>query len=119
MRAVASSQMNGESAKDFQARIGDGILSSLAERGASKRADKTWKIEQPKQSILLVGHGGANATAVEFLLGIEPTPWTAFRFGFAHTSTSTLRAFQITENWVFGLTRHGNLSHLSRDLRSY
>jgi broad specificity phosphatase PhoE len=123
LMGMATGQMQGESMDAFYDRLTGGLTSALGEVGISPaKAGKpptAWKLADEKERIILVGHGGSNAVALEYLLGIAAVPWTTFRFGFVHAATSTLRAFKLHETWVFGLSRHGNVAHLPAELRSY
>lgn len=109
--------------REFSSRVADGLISALGARGVDPatraRPPSLWNVGSGEHRILLVGHGGANAVALEMLLGIESVPWAFYRFSFVHTAIARLKAFPVGDGSVFSLIKHGQVSHLPTSLRSY
>src|SRR5262249_21931636 len=79
----------GETFRAFHDRVTSAIARILAER--SVRPDDQgrrhlWHVEGPGRRIAVVAHGGTNAVALGYLLGVEPTPWEWERFVLGHAS---------------------------------
>jgi broad specificity phosphatase PhoE len=119
---LAEIRPEAEAFAAFRDRIARGLSQTLAAHGAAPMEGSAgrWRLGSGEATLVLVGHGAANAVAVEHLLGVEPVAWAPVRFPFVHTAVTTLRAFALQSGeHVFSLHRHGNLSHLPAALRSY
>ena len=123
MAAGAPLVEGAESLSDFRTRVIDGLTALLAERGCEpvgdERPPKRWKVPDESHRLVLVAHGGTNAIAVEWLLGIDNVPWYFFRLQFRHTAIARLKAYQIGDAWVLGLLRLNHAPHLSAGLQGY
>jgi broad specificity phosphatase PhoE len=102
----------------FRKRVAEGVIGMLAARGVTPAGEGRWSISSSEHRLLLVGHGGANAVAIDTALGIQTVPWTWYRLSFVHTAMTRLRAFKLKGGSVFGLVRHGDVTHLPRELRT-
>jgi probable phosphoglycerate mutase len=103
----------------FRERVTEGLLATMAERGARPVGAGRWRISEPARRLVFVGHGGANAVAMESILGLEVVPWIWYRFTFAHASISRMKTFPLDDgSFAFGLVRHGDVGHLPKELRS-
>jgi broad specificity phosphatase PhoE len=105
----------------FEKQVTGGLEAALRERGVSRHTKDTrlWQIATKDVRLMMVGHGGANAIAVEFMLGIPRELWTWYRFSFVHTAVTRIKAFPFDGKSVFSLIKHGDVSHLSQALRSH
>ena len=115
----------GESFRDFHQRITLGLRALLAERGVTRAATEDpqdppgpWRIDEPDQRLVLVGHGGSNAVALTFLLDLQPVPWEWERFVSQHASVTRVRARRIAGGHIFSLRSFSCVNHLPDDLRS-
>jgi probable phosphoglycerate mutase len=75
-----------------------------------------WDVEGTGRRVLLVAHGGTNATAIGWLLGIPPVPWEWERFVSFHASVSTLTPVEIGGARAYSLYRFGDVDHLPPEL---
>jgi 2,3-bisphosphoglycerate-dependent phosphoglycerate mutase len=110
----------GESFRHFHERVTGGLTGALSAVGAT-RLDldpPLWSLPQPELRVAIVAHGGTNATAIGFLLGIEPVPWEWLRFVTAHASLTVLSPLAISEGHAFSLHPFGDVSHLPPDLHT-
>jgi broad specificity phosphatase PhoE len=106
--------------KSHTVRIMSGLGRFLATKGVTPAPPGLWRVSgKTEHRIVVVGHGGTNAVALECLLGIEPVPWSWFRFGFVHTAVTRLKTFPVKETYTFSLVRHGDTTHLPKELRTY
>jgi 2,3-bisphosphoglycerate-dependent phosphoglycerate mutase len=110
----------GESFRAFHHRVVTGMTGALASMGASRLSDDPalWHLPQPERRVAIVAHGGTNATAIAFLLGIPPVPWEWLRFVTAHASLSVLAPLAIADGHAFSLHPFGSVSHLPADLHT-
>ena len=92
----------------------------LAERGAVpvSPAPPLWNLENADRVVMIVAHGGTNAVAIGFLLGIAPVPWEWERFLSFHASMSTLLPFEISGANSFCLFKFSDVSHLPDALQT-
>jgi probable phosphoglycerate mutase len=105
----------------FERRIVGGLVSILRERGAETIAHEhpgDWRIANPKQRLIFVGHNGSNAVAIGHLLAIHSVPWPWERLVALHASISRVKSSELLGGHIFGLRDHSNVAHLPRDLRS-
>lgn len=112
--------VDGESIRDFTARIHAGATEFFAERGMlrSEVDLPVWQIAHPGRRILLVAHAGTNSTTIAHLLGLVPTPWEWDRFVLGHTSISRLEALPLGDGFTFSLTKLSDVEHLAADQRT-
>jgi len=110
----------GESFHDFHTRITGGVRGFLAERGAIpvSPAPPLWNLDHVERTVMVVAHGGTNAVAIGFLLGIAPVPWEWERFVSFHASMSTLVPMDISGASSFSLFRFSDVGHLPDDLQT-
>jgi broad specificity phosphatase PhoE len=118
----------GESFRDFHQRITLGLRTLLEERGATRVAMQhpgehgeppgLWKLDNPDQHIVFVGHGGSNAVALTYLLDLQPVPWEWERFVSQHASVTRVRTRRIAGGHIFSLRSFSCVNHLPDDLRS-
>ena len=111
----------GESFRDFHNRITGAMADLLGRR--SVRPDPSghphlWRVENDPQRIAVVAHGGTNAVALGFLLGLDPTPWEWERFVLGHASIASVRSVSLAGGHVFSLRAFNDQEHLPGDLRS-
>jgi probable phosphoglycerate mutase len=103
----------GESFRDFHERITGVVRGLLAERGVTDRPEPhLWDLAADPGRVLIVAHGGTNAVALGFLLGLDPTPWEWERFVSPHASISRVRTIPLAGGHIFGLTAFGEVGHL-------
>ena len=112
---------DGESFRDFHNRITGAMADILGQR--SVRPDSSghphlWHVETDPQRIVVVAHGGTNAVALGFLLGLDPTPWEWERFVLGHASIARVRAVSLAGGHVFSLRAFNDQEHLSNEMRS-
>jgi probable phosphoglycerate mutase len=107
----------GESFRDFHARITAGLQGYLDGVGGERVKDKPalWHLDAPKRRVVVVAHAGTNATALSYLLGIEPVPWEWERFVSFHASVSEIVPVDISDEHAFSLLRFADVSHLPLD----
>ncbi|HZJ49226.1 MAG TPA: histidine phosphatase family protein [Acidimicrobiia bacterium] len=110
----------GESFRDFHNRIVGAFLRFLQERGTAPSAagDQLWHDDGDHRRIVIVAHGGTNAVALAFLLGLDPTPWEWERFILYHASFARLRAIPMAGDDVWSLRTFNDREHLPEDLRT-
>jgi broad specificity phosphatase PhoE len=108
----------GESFHTFHSRVVGGLEATLAERGARRLSQDPvlWRLPTAERRVAIVAHGGTNATAIAFLLGIAPVPWEWLRFVTAHASVSVLAPLAIAEGHAFSLHPFGDVSHLPAEM---
>jgi broad specificity phosphatase PhoE len=110
----------GESFRDFHERISAGTHGFLERRGVVQVSPEPplWKLTDPDRRVMLVAHGGTNATSIGWLLGIPPVPWEWERFVSFHASVSTLQPVEIGGERSYSLYRFGDLDHLPSELHT-
>tara|TARA_Y100000590_G_scaffold319726_1_gene361803 strand:+ start:664 stop:1350 length:687 start_codon:yes stop_codon:yes gene_type:complete len=111
----------GESFKDFNDRVISAMKKILAERSVvpdSSDDHCLWQIGEDSPRIVVIAHGGTNAAAISWLLGIEPTPWEWERFILAHGSISRVRTVSIAGSHIFSLRTFNDQEHLAVDIRT-
>lgn len=107
----------GESFRDFHERITTTLFRLLGDRGVRPRREPhLWDIAESPGRILVVAHGGTNAVALGFLLGLDPTPWEWERFVSPHASVSRIHAKSLAGGCVMGMTSFGETGHLGADI---
>lgn len=112
--------VDGESIREFTARIHAGATEFFGERGMVRSEVELpiWQITEPGRRIALVAHAGTNSTTIAHLLGIPPTPWEWDRFALGHTSISRLEAMPLADGFTFSLTKLSDVEHLDPDQRT-
>lgn len=112
----------GESFHDFWARITTHLEAQLNELGATRpepsEHPSLWNVSQVERRYAFVGHGGSNAAAISFLLGIEPVPWPWERFVLHHASVSRVKSSSLLGGRIFGLRALSEISHLAVEERT-
>lgn len=112
----------GETFGHFHDRVIGNLTQFLAARGGIRpdpvAHPSLWRVAPGEHRIVFVGHGGSNATAIGFLLGIEAVPWPWERFVTGHASISRLRASSLMGGHLFGLRTLSDVEHLDHDLRT-
>lgn len=111
----------GESFRGFHERITNTMGKILGERGYS--ADRNghphlWDYQGEPSRIAIVAHGGTNAVALSFLLGVDPTPWEWERFVLGHCSIARVKTVPLAGGHVFSLRTFNDREHLAPELRT-
>ena len=109
----------GENLKVFTDRVTTGLEEALAERGVSRRNEsrlRMWDVQNPEQTVVIVGHGGTNSVLIAHLAGIEPVPWEWERFSANHASVTLLRSTGLAGGHLFSLRRFSDVGHLPEKL---
>lgn len=111
---------DGESIREFTARIHSGATEFFAERDVVRASNDlpVWHIGNPDRRIALVAHAGTNSTSIAHLLGMAPTPWEWDRFVLGHTSISRLEALELGDGHMFSLTKLSDVEHLDANQRT-
>jgi probable phosphoglycerate mutase len=105
----------GETFRQFHRRITETILEILADRGVVPASQpQLWNLRADPGRLLVVAHGGTDAVALGFLLGLEPVPWEWERFASPHASISRVRAISLADAHIFALTSFAEVQHLAR-----
>lgn len=111
----------GESFRGFHERVTAAMGAVLADRGITPDAagrSHLWSHAGGDDRIAVVAHGGTNAVALGFLLGVEPTPWEWERFVLAHASLARVRTVPLAGAHVFSLRSFNDQEHLPATVRS-
>lgn len=110
----------GETVRDFTARIHSGATEFFAERGVVRSQVElpVWQIAEPGKRIALVAHAGTNSTTIAHMLGMTPTPWEWDRFVLGHTSITRLEALPLGDGFTFSLTKLSDVEHLDPEQRT-
>lgn len=112
---------DGEPFRDFHDRITTTMSTILTERSVRpdpSRQPHLWRVEADPQRIAVVAHGGTNAVALGWLLGLDPTPWEWERFVLGHASIARVHAISLAGAHVFSLRAFNDQEHLPEDLRT-
>jgi probable phosphoglycerate mutase len=110
----------GESFRHFHERVTSGLSGLLRDQGSERLSahPPLWRLARPDRRVMVVAHGGTNAVALGYLLGIEPVPWEWERFVTFHASTSTVQPIAISGGHSFSLTGLSNTLHLPEQMRT-
>jgi broad specificity phosphatase PhoE len=110
----------GEDFRHFHQRVVTGLGTRIDQAGAVRISDEPpmWKLVEPERRIVVVAHGGTNAVALGYLLGIPPVPWEWERFVSYHASVSVVRPLAISGGHAFSLFRFSDVGHLPPDLQT-
>jgi probable phosphoglycerate mutase len=110
----------GESFRAFHTRVTTGLGDLLDAQGAQRTSlhPPLWQLARPERRLAFVAHGGTNAVALGYLLGIEPVPWEWERFVAFHAAVSTIAPIEISGGHSFSLFRFSDTSHLPEELRT-
>ena len=104
----------GETFRSFHDRIARAMDRILAERGLIDRPEPhLWDIPKDPGRILIVAHGGTDAVALGYLLGLEPTPWEWERFRSPHASISRIESSSLAGAHILALASFADVAHLS------
>jgi probable phosphoglycerate mutase len=92
----------------------------LADRGITVDPERKhlWHVEDDSPRIAIVAHGGTNAVALTYLLGVDPTPWEWERFILHHASFARVRAIPLAGAHVFSLRAFNDREHLPLPMRT-
>jgi broad specificity phosphatase PhoE len=103
----------GESFRDFHARVTDGLLNELAQRGIERDQDGLWHLpDDVPDRVVMVAHAGTNSVVLGELLGVDPEPWEWERFASDHASITSLRTVPISGYHIFSLQGFSDVGHL-------
>jgi probable phosphoglycerate mutase len=103
----------GESFHEFHDRVTATMQKILHERGLVSRPEPhLWDIPEDPGRILIVAHGGTNAVALGWLLGLEPTPWEWERFKSPHASISRITSIPLARAHILALASFAETGHL-------
>jgi probable phosphoglycerate mutase len=112
----------GESFRDFRVRVERATRSMLQRFGVVPLPEHHDALHretgEPKQRIVVVGHGGTNTVAMGVLLGFDSSPWEWERFALHHTGISRLRTVPLGSGVIFSLQAHNDCEHLAEELRT-
>lgn len=112
---------DGESFRDFHNRITGAMSRILEERSIQPDPSghpHLWRVQTDPSRIAVVAHGGTNAVALGWLLGLDPTPWEWERFILGHASIARVRAVSLAGGHVFSLRAFNDQEHLPVEMRS-
>ena len=105
--------MGGETFRHFHDRIAAAMDQILGDRGLVNRPEPhLWDIPTDPGRILIVAHGGTDAVALGYLLGLEPTPWEWERFRSPHASVSRVESTSLAGAFILALTSFAEVAHL-------
>ncbi len=111
----------GESFRQFHDRVSATVLSILDGHGI-ERDEHTpthlWRMGSPEERLVIVGHGGTNAVALGFLLGVEPTPWEWERFVLGHAAIARLVSVPLAGEHILSMRSFNDQEHLPANLRT-
>jgi len=109
----------GESFRQFHDRVTAALEQILTQHGLTRDGrDHLWQQSGDEGRVAIVAHGGTNAVALSYLLGVTPTPWEWERFVLAHASIARVRAIPLAGAHVFSLRSFNDQEHLPADQRS-
>lgn len=111
----------GESFRSFHNRVCSAVDDILARRGVTREepsATALWHLESERHRLLVVAHGGTNATALGYLLGAEPAPWEWERLVLGHASIARLRLFPIAGEHIISMRSFNDMEHLPSGIRT-
>lgn len=104
----------GESFHDFHRRVTHGLQAFLESEGNARVHDDpaVWQLAAPERRVIIVAHGGTNASLIGYLLGIPPTPWEWERFVSFHASVSNVVPIEVSRRHAYSLFQLSDVSHL-------
>lgn len=111
----------GEKFRDFHARVQRGLSTVLRSRGVTVldgHDTPIFQVEQDFGRLVVFGHGGTNAVAMNILLGVPCVPWEWERFAIAHAGFVRLKAIPLGRGRIFSLRAFNDCEHLPREMRS-
>jgi probable phosphoglycerate mutase len=110
----------GESFRAFHDRVTSAVSTLLADRGITPHQTHKhlWHVADDSHRIAVVAHGGTNAVALTYLLGVDPAPWEWERFILGHASLARLRAIPLAGEHVFSLRTFNDREHLPHEMRT-
>lgn len=109
----------GESFRDFHARVTTGFEAALAERGVVPHEDdpeNLWVVPEHAGRLLVVAHAGTNSVLLGHLLGLSPQPWEWERFSSNHASVTILDTTPIATGSIWALQLFSGVAHFEGDL---
>lgn len=105
----------GETFHHFHDRIAGAMDQILTERSLVNRPEPhLWDIPEDPGRILIVAHGGTDAVALGYLLGLEPTPWEWERFRSPHASISRIASTSLAGAHILALTSFAEVFHMEK-----
>jgi len=104
----------GEAFHQFHRRVTDGLQQLLDSVGKVRVDEKPalWSQDAGDQHTICVAHGGTDASAIGYLLGIDPVPWEWERFITFHASISEVIPTIISGRHSYSLLRLSDIAHL-------
>jgi probable phosphoglycerate mutase len=113
----------GESFHDFHRRVTHGFQEHLDALGTCRVHDDPalWTLDPTPTTpsrVVIVAHGGTNASLIGYLLGIAPTPWEWERFVSFHASVSDVHPIEVNRRHAYSLRRFADVSHLPPGLQT-
>ncbi|MFQ5947963.1 MAG: histidine phosphatase family protein [Acidimicrobiia bacterium] len=111
----------GETFRDFHDRVTSAMTKLLTERSVAPLPEggpHLWEVAGDAGRILIIAHGGTNAVALGFLLGLDPTPWEWERFVSLHASLSRVQAMPLAGGHIFSLRSFSDAEHLTPEERT-
>ena len=106
----------GESFRDFHARVCGGLGEVLARHGMTSAREHEFTVwEQPArpETIVIVAHGGTNAVLLTHLLDVPPVPWEWIRFESELAAYSVVQARPLGQRGcIWSLIDFGEIDHL-------
>jgi 2,3-bisphosphoglycerate-dependent phosphoglycerate mutase len=118
LEAIWEGLEGGESFHRFHDRVTSGLVDLLASHGVRSAHPQPalWQLDPstaaPERRVVIVAHGGTNATAIAHLLGIPPVPWEWERFVAFHASVSDVHPIPVSGRHAYSLVRFADVSHL-------
>ena len=110
----------GESFHDFHDRVTTGLHAFLEDHGKSQDVESPhlWSQALDEPRVVIVAHGGTDASAIGYLLGLPPVPWEWERFVTFHSSISEVNPIEINGRHAYSLLRLSDVSHLPPGLQT-
>lgn len=107
----------GESFRDFHQRVTGAVAALLRQRGVEQARDEQhlWHDDGSFHRIVIVAHGGTNAVALGFLLGLDATPWEWERFVSKHAAFIRVRTVPLAGAHIMSLHAANDTAHLSQE----
>ncbi len=110
----------GEAFHRFHRRVTHG-LQELLDAAGKRRVDERpalWTQDASDAHVVCVAHGGTDASAIGYLLGIDPVPWEWERFITFHASISEVIPTEISGRHAYSLLRLSDIAHLPPGLQT-
>jgi broad specificity phosphatase PhoE len=110
----------GEAFHRFHRRVTHGLQEFLDAAGKQRVDERPalWTRAASDTHVVCVAHGGTDASAIGYLLGIDPVPWEWERFITFHSSVSEVIPTEISGRHAYSLLRLSDVSHLPPGLQT-